>query len=85
VNKKSACNVTNRAAGAAEVRKRLARVTNALQLTTQNHGAFANPRAVYLEVALAIHELEAARTLIRSNWSISDITANGNEAPRSSA
>lgn len=72
MNKKSACNVANRATVAAEVRKRLVRVTTALQLVTQNHGAFANPRGVYLEVALAIHELEAASALIRSNWRISE-------------
>jgi hypothetical protein len=63
VNKKSACNVANRAAVAAEVRGRLVRVTTALLSMIQIHGAFANRRGVYLEIVLAIHELEAARAL----------------------
>jgi hypothetical protein len=72
LNKKVVCNVANRAGVTVEVRRRLVRVTTALQSVTQNHGAFANPRGVYLEVVLAIHELEAARTLISSNWFISE-------------
>lgn len=72
MNMKSACDPANRATVAAEVRKRLVRVTTALQSVTQNHGAFANPRGVYLEVVLAIHELEAAQALIRSNWIVSE-------------
>jgi hypothetical protein len=74
VNKKSACNVANRAVVASEVRGRPVRVTTALQSVIQNHGAFANPGGVYLEVVLAIHELEAARALISSNWILSEHT-----------
>ena len=72
MNKESACNVASRATLTAEVRRRLVRVTTALQSVTENHGAFANPRGVYLEVVLAIHELEAARALISRNWIISE-------------
>jgi hypothetical protein len=72
VNKKSVCGVANRAGVTVEVRRRLVRVTTALQSVTENHGAFANPRGVYLEVVLAIHELEAARALISGNWVISE-------------
>jgi hypothetical protein len=66
VNKKPVCSVPTGANVAAEVRKRLVRVTTALQSVTQNYGAFANPRGVYLEVVLAIHELETA------NWIVSE-------------
>jgi hypothetical protein len=72
VNKKSVFNIANRAGVTVEVRRRLVRVTTALQSVTQNPGAFANPRGVYLEVVLAIHELEAARALIGSNLVISE-------------
>jgi hypothetical protein len=72
VNKKSVCSVANRAGVTVEVRRRLVRVTTALQSVVQNHGAFANPRGVYLEVVLAIHELEAARVLISSKLVISE-------------
>jgi hypothetical protein len=72
VNKKPVCSVPAGATAAVEVRRRLVRVTTALQSVTQNHSAFANPRGVYLEVVLAIHELETARSMIRSNWIISE-------------
>ena len=50
------------------------RVTTALQSVIQNHGASADPRGVYLEVVLAIHELEAARVLISSKLVISELS-----------
>ena len=53
------------AAASDEVRRRVARVVHSLEETTMGHGVLEDPRTVYLEIVLAIHELEAALLVMR--------------------
>ena len=53
------------AAASDEVRRRVARVVHSLEETTMGHGILEDPRRVYLEIVLAIHELEAALLVMR--------------------
>jgi hypothetical protein len=48
-----------------DIRARLNRCAHNLGAVAQGHGVFADPRGVYLEVSLTIHELEAALNILR--------------------
>ena len=68
------------AAASDEVRRRVARVVHSLEETTMGHGVLKDPRSVYLEIALAIHELEAALLVMRRRKLISVCRASSQSA-----
>ena len=53
------------ATASAEVRRRVARVARSLEQASKGSGPVGDPRGVYLEIVLAIHEREAVLLVMR--------------------